>query len=37
MTWATQIDMSRVREHMEGIEADGIYIGTVDRVEDASS
>ncbi len=27
------MDMSRVREHMEVIGADGVHVGTVDRVE----
>ena len=26
-------DMSRVKEHMEVIGADGVHVGTVDRVE----
>ena len=27
------IDVSKIREHMEVIGADGVHIGTVDRVE----
>ena len=26
-------DMSRIKEHMEVIGADGVHVGTVDRVE----
>jgi hypothetical protein len=29
--------MSRIKEHMEVIGADGVHVGTVDRVETASS
>ncbi|QGN00186.1 DUF2171 domain-containing protein [Methylocystis parvus] len=28
------MDMSRVKEHMEVIGADGVHVGTVDRIED---
>jgi hypothetical protein len=28
-----QMDMSRVKEHMEVIGADGVHVGTVDRIE----
>jgi hypothetical protein len=27
------MDMSRIKEHMEVIGADGVHVGTVDRVE----
>jgi hypothetical protein len=31
---ANMTDTSKIREHMEVVGADGVHIGTVDRVED---